>query len=251
MKFLRIFFLLAIAATISCTGSKNESSESSTSTVSVKTDKTNNKAVIDAAKCFIAMDYDYEKLLTKEDVAKHTSIDEASFKKDVSPTHGEYGSCTYTWDSDRPDISMTTSGMTFNLPDQNLATVKSLKIHNEDDLKLYNQSDVISLFETAYKKMSRQEYDEMIARLESEYANDPDRLNQAKGFADARMNLDYGPVDNLGERAYWKWSDKFGIELVVLQGAVQFIIAAKTSSSAETSLPVAINLAKEVLSKCN
>lgn len=248
MKFLRMFFMLAIAATISCTGSKKESAESSTSTVSAKTD---NKAVIVTANCFIAMDYDYEKLLTKEDVAKHTSIDEASFKKEVSPSHGEYGNCTYTWDSERPDISMTTSGMTLNLPDRNFATVKSLKIHNEDDLKLYNQSDVIDLFGTAYKKMSRKEYDEMIARLEQEYSGDQAKLDQAKGFADARMNLDYEPVDNLGERAYWKWSDQHGIEIVVLQGAVQFAIASKTSSSAETSLPVAINLAKEVLSKCN
>src|SRR3546814_12182122 len=51
--------------------------------------------------CFQAMDYQYDALLTKADIAKHVTIDDASYKLEISPTKGTYAPCVYTWDSAR------------------------------------------------------------------------------------------------------------------------------------------------------
>jgi len=78
------------------------------------------------ARCLMSKDYRYEELLTKADVAKHTSIDEGSYTMEISPTKGSYGSCRYQWDSDRPPIDMKLLGQTISVPDQNFVVLKHL-----------------------------------------------------------------------------------------------------------------------------
>jgi hypothetical protein len=65
------------------------------------------------------------------------------------------------------------------------------------------------------------------------------------------MNLTYEPVNDLADRAYWKWNDTYGLELAVLSGAAHFTIKTKVTAHADTTLDAAVNLAKEVLAKCN
>lgn len=202
------------------------------------------------SKCLMAKDYKYEELLTKADIAKHIAIDEASYEMEISPTKGEYGSCTYKWLSDRPDLEIEILGQTIQGPDKNFVVVKMLDFYTDRDLKLYSQASAQALFDQSYKKLSQQEYNELLGNLEKEYANDASQFEKAKGFLDARMNFKFEPVEGLGDRAYWKWHDTHGIELVVLAGATRFTIENKTSGDQSTALAHAVKFAEEVLAKC-
>lgn len=200
--------------------------------------------------CLMAKNYKYEELLTKSDIAKHVTIDEGTYKVDVSPTRGEYGSCSYEWHSNRPDIPMELLGQVISVPDKNRVMLKMLGFYTDGELKLYSQASAIDLFDQSYKKLSQQEYEELLANLAKEYANDQAGFKQAKGFLDARMEFTFEPVANVGNRAYWSWDDEHGIKLVVLAGAAYFTIESKTTGNATTSLEHAVHFAKEVLAKC-
>lgn len=203
------------------------------------------------AACFQAMDYQYDALLTKADIAKHVTIDEASYKMDISTIKGTYGSCAYTWKSDRPDIETEILGHLIKGPDDNRVEIKMLDFYTDSELKLYSQESALALFDQSYKKLSQEEYDELLANLQKEYANDAAKYEQAKGFLDMRMNFTFAPMANLGDRAYWKWHDEYGIELVVLAGVAHFTINSKTSGDQKTALDDAVKFAQEVLAKCN
>lgn len=202
------------------------------------------------SKCLMAKDHKYEELLTKADISKHVSIDEASYKRDISSTKGPYGSCSYEWLSDRPDLAIEISGQIIKGPDKNRVKITQLDFYTDSDLNLYNQPSALALFDQGYKKLSQQEYNELLENLKKEFANKPDQLEQAKGFLDQRMKFTYEAVSQLGDRAYWKWHDTYGIELVVLTGVAQFRIETKVSSEANSSLDAAVKFAKEVLAKC-
>lgn len=204
-----------------------------------------------SAVCFEAYDYRYEDLLTKADVAKHVQIDEASFKKEVSPVKGFYGSCQYKWESGRPNLEKEIAGHVFSFPDFNSVSIKHLKFYSTDELDLYSHSTALSLFDQSYKKLSENEYNELLANLEKEYAGDAAGFEQAKGFLDQRMQFTYEIVEHLGDRAYWKWSEDVGIELVVLSGTTHFTIESKTHGTSGPSLDDAVKIAREVLAKCN
>jgi|SRR5690606_6816596 len=204
-----------------------------------------------AAACFQAMDYQYDALLTKVDIAKHVAIDEASYKLEISPVKGEYGSSTYEWNSDRPDLEMELLGQMIKYPDVNRVTIKMLHFYSESELKLYSQASALALFDQSYKKLSQEEYNGLLANLQKEYANDAAKYEQAKEFLDMRMNFTYAPMANLGNRAYWRWHEEHGVELVVLTGTVHFTIASKTSGNQQTALDDAVKFAQEVLAKCN
>lgn len=198
----------------------------------------------------MAKDYAYEDLLTKADIAKHVPIDEASYKMKASTTKGQYGSCEYEWLSDRPDLEIELLGQTIKGADKNRVKIKQLDFYTDSDLSLYKQADATALFDQSYKRLSQQEYDELLANLEKQYAQDAAGLAQAKGFLDARLNMIYEPLSDLGDRAYWKWHEQHGIELVVLTGAAHFTIEAKLSAEAQSTLDASIQLAREVLAKC-
>lgn len=203
------------------------------------------------SRCMMAKDYKYEDLLTKADVARHVTIDEASYKAKVSATKGKYGYCEYRWASDRPDLEIEVAGQTIKGPDMNLVKLTKLDFYTDSVLKLYSKESAIALFDEGYKKLSQQQYDELLENLKKEYANRPTEFEQAKGFLDQRMKFAYETVSQLGDRAYWKWHDRYGIELVVLAGATYFTLETKISQQAGTSLDVAVKFAKEVLAKCD
>lgn len=202
--------------------------------------------------CLASKDYKYEELLTKADIAKHISIDESSYKRDVSPVDGKYGSCVYRWESERPDKEITSivTGSTHKQPDKNEVTIKLLDFYEEEDLKRYEQGSILDLFDQHYKQLSTAEYDEILANIKKKLGNDPEEYAKAKKMMDSRMKYTYEPAEGLGDRAYWKWSDEYGIELVVLAGSATFTIVSKTAAAAEPSLAHAIKFAEEVLAKC-
>lgn len=199
--------------------------------------------------CLADKDYKYEALLTKADIEKHVDIDEATFKKEISRTKGKYGSCTYRWESSRPRIEKVIAGRTMKLSDPNQVTIKLLDFYTDEDLERNKQESIVDLFDMGYKKLSREEYDSIMANLEKKMGNKPEDLARAQKMMKSRMNFNYKLIDNLGDRAYWKWTD-YGIELAVLVGSAKFTIVSKTSGMAETSLEHAVQLAREVLAKC-
>ena len=204
------------------------------------------------AECLASKDYNYEELLTKADIAKHISIDESSYKKDVSSTQGKYGSCVYRWKSDRPDKEITSvvTGAVHKRPDKNEVTIKLLDFYDDDDLNRYEQGSALELFDQSYKKLSAAEHDEILANMEKKLGDKPEDLARAKKMMDSRMKFTYESVEELADRAYWKWSDEYGIELIVLAGTARFTILSKTTAEPETSLDHAVKFAKEVLAKC-
>lgn len=232
-----IFYtLLSALFILSCGDSKNNS-------------KSNTNTNVKTTACLQNFDYQYHKLLTKADISKYVNIDESSYKTKVSPTKGKYGSCTYSWDSDRPKIESEVMGRTIKRLDNNQVTIKMLDFYTDEDLEKNQQESVIDLFDMGYKKLSQAEYDELLANFEKKLGDKSKELAQAKKMLKSRMKFTYKPVDNLGDRAYWKWTD-YGVELVVLTGNAKFTILSKTSGKPQTSLDDAIKFAKEVLAKC-
>ncbi len=203
------------------------------------------------SQCLADKDYQYKTLLTKADISKYVTIDEPSYKMKISSTKGKYGSCVYSWESNRPEkeIVSKATGATFNRPDKNQVTIKMLDFYTDEDLERNKQESAIDLFDQGYKKLSQAEYDELLANFEKKFTNQPERLAQAKKMLESRMKFTYKPIDNLGDRAYWKWTD-YGVELVVLIGRARFTILNKTTGAPETSLDHAILFCKEVLAKC-
>src|SRR5690625_7000411 len=100
-------------------------------------------------------------------------------------------------------------------------------------------------FETSYKKLSEEEYQQLLLNIEKNYENDAAGLERAKGFLDARLNLVFESLNGLGDAAYWKWHDQHGIELVVLVGNTYFIIENKTAVTKEENLEIARQLRSE------
>lgn len=202
-----------------------------------------------ATNCFKAFDYRYENILTKADILKHTTIDEPSFEQEVSSIKGEYGSCTYKWESGRTR-QMELLGQLITAPDPNMVGMKLLSFYTVDDLRKYNQQSITELFEIGYRALSEEEYQQMVTNLEKEYAGNPEGLATAKKLLEARMSSNYTPVNGLGDSAFWSWHDMWGIELAVLVGATKFVIVTKVSTESKASLDLAIAAAKEVISKC-
>lgn len=229
-------FLVSAHIILSCSGSNSTETEIGSNSIS---------------SCLEAKDYKYETLLTKADLAKYVNIDESSFKQEISTTKGKYGSCVYSWKSDRPDkeIISKVTGATFKRPDMNQVTIKMLDFYTDEDLATHKQETAVDLFDRGYKKLSQTEYEELLANFEKELGEKPKELAQAKKMLESRMKFEYKPVNNLGDRAYQKWTD-YGIELVVLTGNAKFTILNKTTGFPETSLNDAVNFAHEVLGKC-
>jgi len=202
------------------------------------------------ADCLQNFGYAYDKLLTREDISRHLTIDEASFKKEVRPNKDQYGSCKYTWDSDRPELEMELLGQMIKYPDRNIVEVKNLNFYSNQDLELYNHKSFVDLFEMGYKPLSDAEYNQLKANAEKELATNAEALENALRLLEIRREMQYQAVANLGTRAYWKWDATHGIELTVLAGTATFTIVAKTADNAQEGLSAAVKFAQEVLDKC-
>ncbi len=216
---------------------------------SEKNEKMPNGDGFKVSNCLAGFDYRYDELLTKADVQKHLPIDEDTYKEDINAGK-TYGNCRRSWNSDRPDLEMELLGIKAPYPDKNFVEVKMLSFYDFDQ-NASGKASAVDAFDRAYKKLSDEEYQQLLANLEKNFADNPSALETAKGLLDARRNSTYASVEGLGDRAYWNWRGEYGVNLVVLAGLAQFTIESRTSDDAASSLEVAVKMANEVLEKCN
>lgn len=203
--------------------------------------KTSQTIVNNTSDCFEKFDENYDELLTRTDIEEFLTIDNSSYQMNSS-----YRSVHHQWNSDRPELVFNISGQTIKGPDRNRIEIKSLGFYDNS-----NPNEILEIFDIGYKKLTQEEYQNLLTNLETTYENDTDGFKRAKGFLDARLNSIYEPFIDLGTRAYWKWHDQHGIELIVLAGNTYFTIESKTSDKPEENLKIAKNLAKKIMNKCS
>src|SRR5690625_7996158 len=88
-----------------------------------------------------------------------------------------YGSAQHQWNSDRPDLEFIIAGQSIKGPDRNRIVLKNLKLYDSTDVTYIRDS-----FETSYKKLSEEEYQQLLLNIEKNYENDAAGLERAKGF---------------------------------------------------------------------
>src|SRR5690554_915674 len=228
-----IIYSTALLFILSCGNQSTEESTAETARTSQSIDKK-------TSACFEKFDDRYDELLTRSDIEEILSIDDASYQMETS-----YGSAQHQWNSDRPDLEYNIAGQSIKGPDRNRIVIKNLNFYDSTDA-----DEIMGNFDTSYKKLTQEEYDQLLSNLEKNYENDAAGLERAKGFLDARLNLEFESLNGLGDAAYWKWHDQHGIELAVLVGDTHFIIENKTAVSKEENLEIAKQLAEKVIEKC-
>lgn len=229
-----IIYSTALLFILSCGNQSTEESTTETARTSQSIDKK-------TSGCFEKFDDRYEELLSRSDIEGIISIDDSTYEMETS----SYGSVQHQWKSDRPDLEFIIAGQSIKGPDRNRIVLKNLKLYDSTDVTYIRDS-----FETSYKKLSEEEYQQLLLNIEKTYENDATGLARAKGFLDARLHLVYEALDGLGDAAYWKWDEQHGIELAVLFGDTHFIIENKTAVSKEENLEIARQLAEKVIEKC-
>lgn len=237
-------------------GNDSQQQDGATESATAPAGKTN-KVQKYNAKCFEDFDYDYSKMLTKEDVLKHVSVSdpdalEVNFKESrSSKKHNEY---SIKWPSDRPDMVMEVKagGTSLSLPqtDNNIIAVEQLEFKRGDAEK------ELSAFNRAYGQLSEQEYRDMEERIDQQQADKSEEERKVmKSMVRARENMKFHPVANVGSGAYWEREEfkgqYLGTNLYVLAGTVQFRIRVKVSNDDEENARAATLLAQEILAKCD
>lgn len=244
MKKLPVILLAGLLFTACESGDSNKTSSKKSSN-SVK-----------VSDCLEKMNYDYDKMLTLEDVVKHVSgLDPSSIKTELDKKEivnaPQYGECMYSWPSNRDDFEVKVGSVSIMKKDENKIIVSRLK--NNEKMKV---EDVSAGFDRAYKTLSDEEIEEMNQRIEKGMADKSEKEKKmAKGFAVKRSKFSYEPVENVGDKAYWKNSQNImapgGVELIVLAGKSKFTIDVKVSSDQTENLDIAKKMANEVIAKCN
>ncbi|MBA6154314.1 hypothetical protein [Gelidibacter maritimus] len=227
-----LFFVL-----ISCNNEKKQSSETKSDNNS---ETVANKSDGKSYDCLKDYNDNYETLLTKEEMATVFPIEENA---KVNLRSGSYGEHIYRWDSDRPTFTMEVSNMKMDVPDQNTIGIKNLSFHSDKtDLK-----SIVGTFDMGYKKLS----DEELAQIESNLEKAKDEIKEAgKDLMKVRAKSSWEAVDDLGSSAWYKWSERWGGELVVLAGRANFTILTKISNDPNENKQLAKELAKKVMAKC-
>jgi len=194
--------------------------------------------------CLEAKNYEYSKILSQEDILKYYKVNFSRTKSSCGETEGEYGSCIYTWKSGRPNLILEISGSIIKVPDDNSLGIKMLSFYYG------SKEEIVSKFDMSYKDLSKKEVDVISTNLEESYTNH-EKLEEARSFMEIREeNNKYELIEDLGSRAYWKWGNKYGGELVVLTGEASFTIVTKISEDRGENLELAKQLAGEVIGNC-
>lgn len=222
--------------------SGNKESSSSSSESDDKKEIANTTSSENSYKCLGEFQENYEKLLTKEEMAKVHPIDFDAAKVNLS--QGSYGNHEYSWPSDRPELELEVSGMKINMPDDNMMGVSNLSIISGNrDL----QSDT-STFNMGYKQLS----DEELEMIEKNLSKESEEIQKTgKDMMKVRAKRSWDFVKGTGNSAWYKWNEKYGGELSVLAGKAKFTIKSKVSNDPEQNRIIAVKLAELVLEKCH
>lgn len=234
----KITFLAGLAFMLfSCNSEKKESSDAKSDS---KTEKVSNKASGKSYDCLKDFEDDYGALLTKEEMASVHPIDD---KAKVELRSGSYGEHIYRWKSDRPSFTMEVSNMKMDVPDQNTMGIKNLSFYSDKtDLK-----SAMGTFDMAYKELSDAELAQMEKNLEKA---DEEVKATGKDLMKVRAKSSWNAVEGLGSSSWYKWSDQWGGELVVLAGRANFTILTKISNDPDENRELAKKLAEKVIAKC-
>jgi hypothetical protein len=232
-------FLLFI---ISCSG-KSEDTESSS--------EFEPKASNDAS-CIFSYIGKYDQLLPIETIQKHYNIDLANARKkyqiskDVkSQVRDTY---VYSWKSDRTK-TVEFGGNKMVLPISNQIGLKWL---GDDLYKIMDKGNSLASFKAFYKNVSKTEMQAALSQAEEQVSKDKNideatkntAIDMAQGMS---KEAKFVEVNGVGDAAAWVVSDN---SLVVLVGDKTFQILAEISADSQANKKVAIELAKEVLKKC-
>ncbi len=250
ITFLNSWLFCAAFLLFSCDSSKNKTpgGESGGSEA-----EQSSKADRKTAKCLAEFDYDYSKLLTKEDVLKHVPIDqpealELKYDAESVKKRPEYGKIRYTWPSERPDVQ-TSPSVPVKRPDLNSVSLSNLEFKDGDISNIQNR------FHAAYRSMSQEQVEAGKARMKEFYKDKPaEDLENAIKLLEKRAEMKNTPVEGLGDFAYWfpfKAMDLYlGAKVVVLVGNAQFEVVVKVDENDEENFEVAKKIVTEVLAKC-
>ncbi len=235
----KLTFLTGIAFVLfSCNSGTKESSDSSSET-SQETKISNGN--VNVSDCLEAFEEDYEKLLTKEDMASVYAFDSESAKRNLRS--GSYGEHNYRWESDRAPIVTIILNQEIKGPDYNSMGVANLSFY-DDDSDLKSNKDY---FDRGYKTLSEAE----LKQIEDNLAKQSDEVKKSgEGFMEVRKKSQWEFVDGLGTSAWYKWHDTYGGELAVLSGRATFEIRLKLSEDRDENRDLAKKLAQKVIDKC-
>lgn len=228
----KYFFILSAAFILGC-GNDSHSDE-----------KTSGKII--KKDCLKNFDYDFDKVLSKEEIASVHPIDIDDIKIKKSSSKGEHSSQYYQWASDRPDKKSEINPILI-LPDDNQIGISSLQFHDTHT----PMQELIDRFSMSYKPLSPEEIAKMNENLENKAKKDPSfDLAGAKKFLVKRAASSATLIDGLGNRAYWVFNAENGGKLTVLNGNTQFMLSVKVSEEESENLNLAKELTKLILKKC-
>jgi len=221
----------------SCNSGNKETSEAKSDN---KSEKVSSKSDGKSYDCLKKFDENYEALLTKEEMA---SVYPIADKSKVALRSGSYGEHIYRWESDRPTFTMEVSNMKMEVPDQNTIGIKNLSFYSDKtDLK-----SAVSTFDMGYKELS----DAELEQIQKNLAKADDEIKETgKDFMKVRAKSSWNAVEGLGSSSWYKWSDQWGGELVVLAGRASFTILTKISNDPDENRELAKKLAEKVIAKC-
>lgn len=213
--------------------------------------KTGSKSSSKASKdCLMSYDYDYTRILTLDDVKKHVAVDESTLETEQDLNNKTYGSVIYRWKSNRPDLVTKINNMEIEHPDMNKVSMTKLSFYDSDDLKTYKSDDFVQLFNRGYDPMGKDEFDKLFENLKKEYKDNPEMLETSRKLLETRMKSKYKKVDQVGQSAYWKWNDMWGLEMSVLYGNTKFYLEVKIDEDPQKNLDAATKIANDILAKC-
>src|SRR5690554_1650316 len=228
--------MVGILLMTSCSGDTTNSGSKSSSKVSQD--------------CLMSYDYDYTRILTLDDVKKHVAVDESTLETEQDLNNKTYGSVIYRWKSNRPDLVTKINNMEIEHPDMNKVSMTKLSFYDSDDLKTYKSDDFVQLFNRGYDPMGKEEFDKLFDNLKKEYKDNPEMLETSRKLLETRMKSNYKKVDQVGQSAYWKWNDMWGLEMSVLYGNTKFYLEVKIDEDPQKNLEVATKIANDILEEC-
>lgn len=194
--------------------------------------------------CFKGFIYNYERLLTPQDLNDLFNIDTLTMRIEHSNSSDFINFISYIWEHPQQLKPLKTL-------DTHIVTLKGLAIYDDQQLNNFNHRSAINYFDHQFKSLTLKEYNLLLANLDQKLLPDEATYQHEKNLLNKKLHSDYALIENLGDRAYAEWNPSLGFVLAVLQGNVSFTIICNTSNNADQCLRDAIQVAERILSKCD
>ena len=195
----------------------------------------------------------YDELLPLETIQKHykgdMSVAKKQYNKNTDPKRQKQDSYLYTWASDRTK-TMEILGQKMEVPLENEIGIKWL---GDDLYTIMSRENPVASFKAFYHTPTQAELDDAFNKAEEQVSKNENvnmettgsAMSMAKGLAEGAK---YEDVNGLGNAASWDARDN---ALIILVGEKTFKIVCNVGADSEANKKLAIELAKEVLAKCD